>query len=497
MGGFATHETGPAFIWHWDGVAALRHRVSRSAVPVLLLEEAGRGAIAVGPLFRRDRAGCLDCYIARRVAAGATELRPLAGLPPWNRLRPAIAAVLAADRAGEVPIQQLVAADGPGSTHRLLPLPGCACHGNGPGPQGLARLPLAGAVDQRLGIIREVSIGHDGRTGYTTARAHGAGYTTPAGDPVFNHGFAADPSADRARVRAIGEALERYAAALGGPSPRLCEPNESVSGPWPEQRLPGAEGLRWMSGRRLADDRSLPVPARRVRLPYRPSPDEPPLAEVTSSTGLAAATELADAEQRGLLELIERDVFMRAWRLVPELERLQPERDDPPGLEVVRLRHAGGIPVVVAFLEDGRPPFSAAGLAARLTVAEARQAALREAVAARIWVEERIGKDPTIPPNPPHTLYDHAKLHALDPGLRAARAGWLARATRCEDGPAVADVATLLAAERGAIAVEMTTPDLALLGCRVVRVVAPGRVSLDSDGRYPCLSGWPMPHPFA
>lgn len=483
---------------HWDTVEALQDRVESSAVSVILIEDAGQGAIAVGPLFRRGRAGCLSCYIARRIAAGATELRPLIGPLPTERLNPAIAAVLGAERGGEVPMQQIVAADGSRSVHRLLPLPNCTCHGDGLGMQALARLPLKAAVDERLGIVRHVEVEYDRWAGYVTARAHGAAYTTPARDSVFNHGFAADTSIDRAWERAVGEALERYAAALGGPAPRRCAPGEVLSGPWPEQTLAGAERLRWMSGLLLSERRPVAVPARRVRLPYRPEPNEPPLGEVTSSTGLAAAPDLAGAEARGLLETIERDVFMRAWRLLPDMERLPREPGDPPGLQLVRLRHPGRVPVVVAFLEDERPPFVAAGLAARLTVAEAREAALREAVAARIWVEDWISKDPAVPPDPPHTLYDHAKLHALDPRLRAARAGWLSQAAPpAVAAPTAMDAIALREAEPKAVAVDLTTPDLSLLGCRVVRVVAPGRVMLDPDGRRPSLRGRSIPHPFA
>lgn len=482
-------------IAHWETVDALRDRVGHSAVPLILVEDAGQGAIAVGPLFRRGRPGCLACYIARRVAAGATELRPLAGPLPRKRLRPAIERVLDAERNGEVPVQLLVTTDGSHSTHRLLPLPDCRCHRDT--GRSLARLPIEAAVDERLGIVQRVEIGNELWRGYTTARAWGAGYTTTAGDPVFNHGYAADISATRARVRAIGEALERYAAALGGHTPRACTPGEALSGPWPEQALPHADRLRWMPGVSLSRGQPVAVPARRVRLPYRPAPDEPRLRAVVSSTGLAAASDLSEAQTRGLLETIERDVFMHAWCLRPEMERLPPDAADPPGLHLVRLKHPARIPVVVAFLEDRAPPYVAAGLAARLTLSEARDAALREAVATRLWVEEWIARDPSIPPSPPHTLYEHAKLHALDPGLRAARTGWLAQAAPPTPPPVELDAASLYQAEPKAVAVELTTPDLSLLGCQVVRVVVPGCVPLDSDGRVPSLGGRAIPHPFA
>lgn len=489
---------GVDLVWQWDSIEALKHRVENSAVPVLLIEDAGGGDIAVGPLFQRGRAGCLACYMSRRIAAGATEIRPPTGQWPRGRLDLAIAAVIDAERAGEVPMQQLVAADGSWSVHRLLPLPHCSCHRSALGVPALAQLPLMSAVDERLGIVRRIEVEYDRWDGYVSARAHGAAYKTLAGDPVFNHGYAADTSIERAKARAVGEALERYAAAMGGPAPRQCAPGDVLSGPWPEQARMGSKQLRWMSGHLLSTRRPVAVPARRVRLPYRPEPDEPPLFDVTSSTGLAAAPDMAGAEAHGLLETIERDVFMRAWRLRPDMERLSQEPGDPPGLQLVRLRHPGLVPVVVAFLEDERPPFVAAGLAARLTLLGAREAALREAVAARIWVEDWISKDPTVPPDPPHSLYEHAKLHALDPRLRAARARWLAHATpRAKGLPSAVDTTALRDAEPNAISVDLTTLDLSLVGCRAARVIAPGRVMLDSDGRRPCIEGWPTPHPFA
>src|SRR5439155_5927506 len=69
--------------------------------------------------------------------------------------------------------------------------------------------------------------------------------------------------------------------------------------------------LRWVEGADLSRGCAAWLPAQLVYLP--PFPDEAPIGYSTSS-GLAAAPTFDEAVLRGLLELVERDAFMLAWR---------------------------------------------------------------------------------------------------------------------------------------------------------------------------------------
>src|SRR5262249_42947315 len=60
----------------WDSVQALSRSIDGTRAQCLIVEARGHGAIAFGPSFRDDTAGCFRCYIARRRANGGAECRP-------------------------------------------------------------------------------------------------------------------------------------------------------------------------------------------------------------------------------------------------------------------------------------------------------------------------------------------------------------------------------------------------------------------------------------
>src|SRR5262249_33779226 len=136
---------------------------------------------------------------------------------------------------------------------------------------------------------------------------------------------------DRAVLKAVGESVERYCAAL-------CDEQELVLATYDEleedavpperfalfserqYREPGfpfapltrETPVRWVRGHSLVHDRPTRVPAQFVYVPYRRDPLEPPLRQLIS-TGLAAAPTLAWATYRGMVEMIERDAFSIVW----------------------------------------------------------------------------------------------------------------------------------------------------------------------------------------
>lgn len=473
----------------WQSIADLRAKITQNEIPSVLVEDAGCGAIAIGPYFSPDLPGCIDCYIARRAANGARQILPCTD-GRQDGIASRVMDLVQRSRVDRINYQLLLSKSGRTREHILLPMPDCRhC---GAKPQTRPRLTLDAACDLRLGIVSKVDMGVDHDTGYCTARAHGAHYNTASGDPVFNHGFAADTTPQAARVRALGEAVERYAGSLARPAVAAAPSNWNI---WSEARKFGPDRIRWVTARH-SDGTTGAVPARRISLPYRPGLDEAPLQHPLSSTGMAAAQNLDNAVDKGYFEMIERDVFMRSWRGGGGVWPIPAEPDDPVGMRTVQIEHVDRLPVVAAFFESRTVPYTATGLAGRTSRAEARQAAIREAVAARNWVHERLSSDAPLPSLPPRTLYDHALVHAVDPALRAARVKWLGTPA-ADPVQASAEKEGFRASRENAFCVDLTTRDVALLGVSVARVVSPDRIELENDATCLSLPGTTVPHPYA
>ena len=69
-----------AIVADWPDIRALRRRTSELRTPWILVEDAGNGDVAIGPVFRPRYRGCFDCYLARRCANGGRECRPAAAI---------------------------------------------------------------------------------------------------------------------------------------------------------------------------------------------------------------------------------------------------------------------------------------------------------------------------------------------------------------------------------------------------------------------------------
>jgi ribosomal protein S12 methylthiotransferase accessory factor len=151
---------------------------------------------------------------------------------------------------------------------------------------------------------------------------------------------------------------------------------------------------------------------------------------------------------------------------------------------------------VAGFLERPSPPYTAVGLAARPSAPDAAFSAALEALATHVCLREWLATDPAPPTFPPETLYDHARVHAVRPELAGSRRRWLApRAVARERTARGQNWRDARGLDR-AVCVDLTTPDVAAVGVRVVRAIIPGRVPLDADARHPRLAGNPVPHPF-
>ena len=484
----STYQT-PVLVHDWDSIADLRAKFDQCGFSGVLIEDAGAGDIAVGPYFAPDLTGCIDCYIARRAANGAKRILPCADAD-HQKVSALVKELIQSSTSDGIARQFILSKSDHISKHVLLPMPNCPqC--SSVRPTG-GSLTLHAACDARLGIVSTVDMGMDPDTGYYTARANGAYYKTVDGGPVFNQGFAADKTADGARIRALGEAVERYSGALAVPNAAAAPHNWNI---WSEARTFGPDRIRWVLAR-SPQGTAHAVPARRISLPYKPCIDEAPLQAPLSSTGMAAAQNLNAAINKGYYEMIERDVFMRSWRGGGGVWPLRSEPNDPIGMRTVQIEHNGDLPVVAAFFESQTVPYTATGLAARSTCAEAREAAIREAVAAQIWVKERLASGDPLPVGPPQTLYDHAVVHAVDLNLRSARIKWLETPAADVIGTDAPHVCFQTAREN-TFAVELTTNDVAMLGVSVARVVSPERVELENDATCLSLPGTTVPHPYA
>ena len=383
------------------------------------------------------------------------------------------------------------------------------------------------------------------------------GAAAPSGD-------GAHPDPRRARAAAIGESLERYSAlvvrtdelirttprSLGPVAVRperfaLFHPTQYANSTFGFVPFTEETEALFAPAWSLPDGRRAYLPAELVYL-CPPVGDGPRIGYVTSS-GLACAPTFAEAVLTALLELVERDAVMLAWKCQLSLplldwsddsDLLELERTffDVPGLSYSVLDGSSflDIPVAIGVLR-GNPETSPAlsvGAGSAKRPADAWLKALTECFGVRSWliVDSALHPDrPPLPLDQVRTFDDHMAFYA-------GRGN--ASLTRFFDGSSVRrpidEVAEIPGstptkqieavcerlARHGvtAYAVDVTAPDVRQLGLSVARVVAPELCALDviHTARYqggkrlyeaPRAAGFPtaprditgltdLPHPF-
>jgi ribosomal protein S12 methylthiotransferase accessory factor len=335
-----------------------------------------------------------------------------------------------------------------------------------------------------------------------------------------------------ATVAAIGEAVERYSASfvpegelvlatsaeLGS---EAVAPERFVlfsAGQYTRAGFPFAPfredtSVRWVRGVAVPHGDPVWLPAQLVFLTSAAAAGELPIAPSTSS-GAACSLTFDEAVLAGLLELLERDAFMLAWssRLslpllawkgATSFERLESKYFAPSGLEyaAVDLSVFHRVPTVLALVRSGRPGAVAVGAACAPECEEAWRKAIAEAFAVRAWgrvlVEENCGR---VDPAEVRTFADHVAYYT-DPA-RAAAADFLdasvGRVAVEDVDPLEGDDAEtritaigrrLAAWGAGAYAVDVTAPDVAAAGVRVVKTVVPELCPLDAAHDWRFLGG--------
>ncbi|MCP2256539.1 ribosomal protein S12 methylthiotransferase accessory factor [Streptoalloteichus tenebrarius] len=311
-------------------------------------------------LERRIRATRPDRALARMpmemlLGAWSEEHWPsataAAGLVAHHVIRAASAPSRGAAAAAGADLADLIDINldtGDRTSHPVLHLPYCAvCANLVPSARSVAHDAttvtiaeswhrMSRAVDPLTGIVSGVRVYEPGEPGSTADAtvAWGRGGTdttwfSPVRASCVGGSTKHDPLA--AKVSAVGEILERYAAGIYSPDrflraslsdlgPEAVDPRDLPLGSPTEYRTtkekvsPYEDDLviDWVEGAELDTGRRRHLPAIAVHIPYRPPHAREWLLN-PNSTGLAAGSTWAQAVRGGLQEVVERDAAAIFW----------------------------------------------------------------------------------------------------------------------------------------------------------------------------------------
>jgi ribosomal protein S12 methylthiotransferase accessory factor len=324
---------------------------------------------------------------------------------------------------------------------------------------------------------------------------------------------------EEAKRSALGEAVERYAAyhldprrvSTGPATPGAITPADCVLyseaqyaqdgfpfRPW----TPDAE-ISWVGGTDLHSGEAVPLPAALVHLVY-PMPRLEDHFTAVTSNGLSAGPTLARAILGGLYEVIERDALMITWMNRLPATELDVMDSRCHAATIIRHYRRFGVavrllklatdqlPAVIMAVADDRDPARPArlvGMGCDLDPAVACDKAVFELCQARPSEAVRFREKPPAVRLKSYEdvkdLDDHPGFHAMRENLRefdfladGARSVALADLASFATGDCEADVAAVVKRlrETGARAAyaDITTPDVAEAGYRVVRAIASG-----------------------
>ncbi|UPW00613.1 YcaO-like family protein [Halorussus gelatinilyticus] len=396
----------------------------------------------------------------------------------------------------------------PHAERNVLPVPGCAvCDDESSGSLGLSpSLDRAYADTELEGALARAERAVDERVGLVSTIGEAESFPAPyylaqlADTSGFSDAQAAEQAAgvaddwNAALMKALGEALERYAAGVyreaGFRTARAADFDaaDSVVPPAEFVRPEGwsdasaDDELAWVEGRNLHRGEAVHLPAEFVHFPPPEVRHKP---SITTGLGLGSST--VEALLAGLYEVIERDATMLSWystfdplELAVEDERFDAlrSRARAENLEVTPLlvTQDADVPVVaVAVHREGAWPRFAVGSDADLDPEAAATAALAEAL--QNWMELRsMGEDDAADADGAIGRYadfpDTAReFVAADTSIPAASVG------PADPPVGEAELHALLGrladADLSAYAARLTTRDVERLGFEAVRVLVP------------------------
>ncbi|WP_435333365.1 YcaO-like family protein [Haloarchaeobius sp. TZWWS8] len=448
--------------------------------------------------------GCHDC-LRLRVAANASEV----GDPSVDASTARLAGAVAGRKAvafctEDEPVAGTVH-ELPHQDRQFLPVPGCCLERDHEVRREHETVSLNEAVgraertlDRRVGLVSDIGEVESFPAPYYLATNSETSVFSDASAPRQAAGVHDDWNA--AFMKAVGEALERYSAAVYRASdfermpPGLLDEcvtpadvvrHESLPAVDPDQPIP------WVPGENLVSGERTPVAA---ELAQFPPPEERYTNAITTGLGLGSSG--ADALVSGLTEVVERDATMLAWYSTFEPLELHVEdetfetlarRARAEGLETTALLVTQDVDVPVVSVavhrEGGDWPRFAVGSGAALSPVDAATSALAEAL--QNWMELRsMGRSGAT---------DEPGAIAAFADFPAAAADFLDAAgpvpatsvgpTEPPTGAAAVDELVTRVADVGLTpyAVRLTPPDVATAGFEAVRVLVPGAQPLFTD----------------
>jgi len=340
---------------------------------------------------------------------------------------------------------------------------------------------------------------------------------------------------ERAKVKAIGEAIERYSLSiyleehlikasyneLG--SKQAINPF-TVVGPSKNQRrqekyarflFKGYSQFNWVLSHSLFDDSERLVPAQLVYVPYICGHNEP-IIRLPITTGAAAGLDISDALYRGICEVVERDAFIITYlnRLSPPLVDLSSLKSDLIGTLLARFDYANlevyvfnittdiPIPVFLCLLIDrtGVGPAISVGAKASLNPEEAILGSIEESQQSRHWLRT-LKQGKTIKPQTMKPEWENINnleqrgllwsdtsmirnLSFLLKTKKKSLGGHLSNKRKGKNDKLKTCMKILRERNQACYYVDVTTLDVEELGLKVLKVIVPDLQPLYLDERF-------------
>jgi ribosomal protein S12 methylthiotransferase accessory factor len=413
--------------------------------------------------------------------------------------------------------------------------------GGGPALRRLSDV-VDSLVDARVGVVRWVEEipREPGCPDFFHIYARASDTLPLSGKRNFSAAGGAATDRDRATAKAIGEAVERYCAALfdeqGLPLSSFEEASFPCTRPGefalyaPEQyAAPGfpyvpfdeATPIRWTQAFDPLTGADCFVPAAMVFVPYtfRRGSGESPICQPIS-TGLACHCSPAEAAIAGICEVIERDAVMITWlaRLGPP--QIRSESLSDANYDIVRrLERCGGrvtlldatmpegVPTVLGTLQCSAPsaPALVVAAATSLDPEEAVRKSLEEVAHTRRYSHQIKTSLPRIVPDPPdhgNVVDQISHLNFWSDQANAPGAGFLWTSAKRVDFDSIVSLATgdprrdldvlcrrVRDAGHRCLVADVTTSDVASLGLSVVHALIPGFHPLTLGHAWRVLGG--------
>jgi ribosomal protein S12 methylthiotransferase accessory factor len=390
-----------------DGAGAIARE---SGTPLVTIELGGIGGTPVAGVNAAvsgfaPETGCYDCLCHRVEAAapepGTSDLEAgtarFAGAIAGHELATLVTGGQSSVIGGTIEI--------PHAERRVLPVPFCSCADPNRDRSGLRRTHEERSLDEALSAAERA---FDERVGPITNLGEVESFpvpyylatlaSTPFSDAdVPEHAAGVGVDWDTAFMKALGEALERYSAAVyRDPTFETAPTNPVIPARFVQPGdAPDPDAIEyWYPAEQLATDEAVQLPAETVVFP-------PPERNIRPAitTGLGLGNGGVEALLSGLYEVIERDAAMLSWYSTYDPLGLAVSDDDYATL-IARARSENlestallltqdvDVPVVAACVHrNGEWPRFAAGMAADLNPNVAARGALEEAI--QNWLELR------------------------------------------------------------------------------------------------------------